>query len=307
MNNSKAAILVVDDAPDALALLHDNLVETGYDVLVATNGESALNICNQINIDLVLLDAIMPGMNGFEVCSRLKQGINTRHIPVIFMTGLTESEHVVAGFNAGGIDYVTKPLNSKEVLARVEAHIGNARMMTQTQKALDTFGQAAIALLPNTTKVIWQTPFSKQLLANYFDKHSLTGEFDLSVLGTWISALAKSEKNRLQDFNYVNEYGRLVFSAADISSEEQWLILIHEESETAQLEALQLTFNLTKRESEVLYWASLGKTDKLIGEILGTSSRTVNKHMQHVFVKLDVETRTAAATLAISKLHSART
>lgn len=93
------------------------------------------------------------------------------------------------------------------------------------------------------------------------------------------------------------------FSPADISSDEQWVIVLREESDTAQIEALMLTFKLTKRESEVLYWAIKGKTSRDIGDILSSSPRTINKHLEHVFEKLGVETRTAAASLAASKLR----
>jgi DNA-binding response OmpR family regulator/DNA-binding CsgD family transcriptional regulator len=301
---SKGLVLVVDDNPDTLALLHGSLEESGYTVLVATNGAAALKICHEINPDIVLLDAVMPEINGFEVCKSLKEDLNTRHIPVIFMTGLTESENVVAGFSAGGIDYVTKPLNPSEVIARLEAHLGNARMMSQTQNALDAFGQAAIAVLPKTCKVIWQTPFSKQLLSHYFDKNEQTGEYDLSVLQTWINALSNTDNKKVDPYRVDKPHGRLVFTAADISSDEQWLILLQEESEQAQIAALKSMFKLTNRESEVLYWATMGKTDKLIAEILGASPRTVNKHMEHVLIKMGAESRTAAASIAVNKLRS---
>lgn len=298
-----ALILVVDDNPDTLAILHDKLVESGYTVLVATQGRSAIKICQDMNPDMVLLDAVMPEMDGFEVCKKLKADLKTRHIPVIFMTGLTESEHVVAGFSAGGIDYVTKPLNANEVIARVETHIGNARLMSRTQSAFDAFGQAAIALMPGTNKIIWQTPFSKELLNKYLSQNELTGEYDLTVLNSWTASLSDN-KQPPRPYKLTKENGSLVFTATDIDNDEQWLILIREESESAQIKALKELFQLTKRESEVLHWATLGKTDKVIGEILGTSPRTVNKHMEHVLVKLGVESRTAAAALAINKLRA---
>lgn len=298
-----AVVLVVDDSPDTLALLHESLVDFGYTVLVATNGASALKICNEINPDILLLDAVMPGMDGFEVCKRLKQDFKTRHIPIIFMTGLTESEDVVAGFSAGAIDYVTKPLNSSEVIARLSRHLDNARQMSRTQSALDAFGQASIAFLPGTNKIIWQTPLSKQLLSNYFDVDSHTGEYELSPLNGWIDELKKTDKQHTP-LKYTSARGHLIFTAVDTQNEEQWLVLIREESEAIQIEALKEMFNLTKRQSEVLHWAILGKTDKMIAEILGTSPRTVNKHMEHVLIKLSVESRTAAAAKAINMLHS---
>lgn len=299
-----AVVLVVDDTPDTLALLHDALVESGYTVLVADNGKSALQISLEASPDIVLLDALMPGMDGFEVCKKLKHNLITRHIPVIFMTGLTESEHVVAGFTAGGIDYVTKPLSPIEVIARINTHLKNSRMIDQTQSALDAFGQAAIAVLPETGKIIWQTPLARQLLEKYMvNENELLIEDTPEALKHWLMQLHQGGEQRLRRYIVHKPTGRLIFSPADLHSE-QWMILLHEESETAQIEALRAVFNLTNRESEVLHWVILGKTDKSIGEILGTSPRTVNKHMEHVFTKLGVETRTAAASLAVNKLRS---
>ena len=94
------------------------------------------------------------------------------------------------------------------------------------------------------------------------------------------------------------------FVPAELNDSEQWVILLREESDAAQIEALMTIFKLTSRESEVLYWATKGKTSRDIGDILGSSPRTVNKHLEHVFVKLGVETRTAAAALASSKIRT---
>ena len=114
-------VLIVDDVPDNLALLHDALDESGYTVLVATHGEAALQRAAQALPDIVLLDAMMPGMDGFEVARRLKASPATAHIPIIFMTGLTETEHLVAALEAGGVDYVTKPIKPREVLATAQS------------------------------------------------------------------------------------------------------------------------------------------------------------------------------------------
>src|SRR5258706_7832485 len=124
-------VLIVDDVPDNLSVLHDALDESGYTVLVATGGEAALQRAAQALPDIVLLDAMMPGMDGFEVAKRLKASPLTAHIPIIFMTGLTETEHLVAALEAGGVDYVTKPIKPKEVLARMGVHLGGARRARQ--------------------------------------------------------------------------------------------------------------------------------------------------------------------------------
>ena len=136
---SAGLVLIVDDVPDNLALLHDALDAAGYTVLVATDGASALQRAAQAEPDIVLLDAVMPGIDGFEVARRLKAGPETAHIPIVFMTGLTETEHVLAAFEAGGIDYVTKPIRPPEVLARIAAHMQAARQARQARNALDVW------------------------------------------------------------------------------------------------------------------------------------------------------------------------
>ena len=161
-------VLIVDDIPENLSLLHDALDETGYTVLVATNGESALQRARQSLPDVILLDALMPGMDGFEVARRLKADFATQHIPIVFMTGLTETEHVVAAFAAGGADYVTKPIRPPEVLARIAAHVQNARQMRQARSALDAFGQATVAVRAADGKLVWQTPLARRLMNDYF-------------------------------------------------------------------------------------------------------------------------------------------
>ena len=125
---SGEVVLIVDDMPDNLSLLHDALDEAGYTVLVATDGPSAIARAQQARPAIVLLDAMMPGMDGFEVARRLKARADTVAIPIIFMTALTETEHVVAAFSAGGVDYVTKPIQPREVLARIAAHTRTARV-----------------------------------------------------------------------------------------------------------------------------------------------------------------------------------
>ncbi|WP_157651188.1 response regulator, partial [Dechloromonas denitrificans] len=161
-------VLIVDDIPENLSLLHDALDEAGHTVLVATNGESALQRARQSLPDVILLDALMPGMDGFEVARRLKADFATQHIPIVFMTGLTETEHVVAAFAAGGADYVTKPIRPPEVLARIAAHMQNARQMKQARSALDAFGQATVAVRAADGKLVWQTPLARKLLKAYF-------------------------------------------------------------------------------------------------------------------------------------------
>ena len=295
-------VLIVDDIPENLSLLHDALDESGYTVLVATNGESALQRARQSLPDVILLDAVMPGMDGFEVARRLKADFVTHHIPIVFMTGLTETEHVVAAFAAGGADYVTKPIRPAEVLARIGAHVHNARQMRQARTALDAFGQATVSVRASDGKLVWQTPLARSLLSEYF---ACNGKEAPHRLLAWIDEAigAKSLGRPPNQLVCTSGSKRLLASFHDQTGDEEWLVVLREEDDASAIDSLVAAFRLTLREAEVLYWVTLGKTSKDIGEILGSSPRTVNKHLEHIFEKLGVETRTAAANLASSKMR----
>jgi diguanylate cyclase (GGDEF)-like protein/PAS domain S-box-containing protein len=118
-----AAILIVDDAPANLATLRSMLVEQGYQTFVATSGERALKIARRVRPDLILLDVVMPGLDGFDTCRQLKQHAETEDIPVIFMSARTDTDDVVAGFDMGAVDYIGKPLRLAEVSARVRSQL----------------------------------------------------------------------------------------------------------------------------------------------------------------------------------------
>lgn len=118
----KPKILAVDDNPTNIKLL-ESILSNDYEVLTASNGFEALEICANESIDLLLLDIMMPEIDGYEVCIKLKEGSNTQHIPVIFLTAKTKSSDIIKGFEVGGVDYVVKPFNRVELLARIKIHI----------------------------------------------------------------------------------------------------------------------------------------------------------------------------------------
>jgi DNA-binding NtrC family response regulator len=118
-----AKILIADDIPANLNLLSDALESAGYSILAAPSGEVAVRIAKRMRPDLVLLDVIMPGMDGYETCHQLKLHEATREIPVIFITAKDETQSIVEGFQAGGVDYITKPFQADEVLMRVATHM----------------------------------------------------------------------------------------------------------------------------------------------------------------------------------------
>jgi diguanylate cyclase (GGDEF)-like protein/PAS domain S-box-containing protein len=119
----KPAILIVDDAPDNLSLLRSMLLQQGYQTFIATSGERAIDIAQRIQPDLVLLDIVMPGMDGLETCRRMKAHPATARIPVIFMSARDELDDIVSGFDIGAADYIPKPLRLEEVCARVRAQL----------------------------------------------------------------------------------------------------------------------------------------------------------------------------------------
>ncbi|MBN2648382.1 MAG: response regulator, partial [Prolixibacteraceae bacterium] len=122
-NTLKPTILVVDDNKRNLQVVGNILHEEQYKVAMAINGPTALKLAAQLKPDLVLLDIMMPEMDGFEVCKKLKENEETREIPVIFLTAKVETDDVVEGFNLGGVDYITKPFKQKELLVRIKTHL----------------------------------------------------------------------------------------------------------------------------------------------------------------------------------------
>ncbi|HEY9294883.1 MAG TPA: EAL domain-containing protein [Phormidium sp.] len=130
-NNKENVILIVDDNPNNLKILFDFLKESGFKVLVAKDGESAIEKLQEVSPNIILLDVMMPGIDGFETCYRLKASVATKDIPVIFMTALTDRVDKVKGLSMGAVDYITKPFQQEEVLARVQLHL-RLRNVTKT-------------------------------------------------------------------------------------------------------------------------------------------------------------------------------
>jgi diguanylate cyclase (GGDEF)-like protein len=143
-----ATILVVDDNPKNLQVLLDYLKESGFRPLIARNGEGALRQAEFAKPDLILLDVIMPsGIDGFETCRRLKAYETTKEIPVIFLTALSDAVDKIKGIEAGGADYVTKPFNGLELLARIETHLELSRYRKELKQTNRELRQANESLL----------------------------------------------------------------------------------------------------------------------------------------------------------------
>jgi len=131
MTTNQNSILIVDDNRTNLDILSEYLYSVGFKVFVAQNGESALKRAKYAQPDIILLDVMMPGIDGFETCRRLQSSPETKNIPIIFMTALASSKDKVKGFQVGAVDYVTKPLQYDEVLARINTHL---RILNQAKQ-----------------------------------------------------------------------------------------------------------------------------------------------------------------------------
>ena len=295
--------LIVDDSPETLRLLTDALDGAGMTVMVALDGAAAMRIVDQITPDIVLLDAVMPGLDGFETCKRLKRDAGLDHVPIIFMTGLTETEHIVRGLEAGGVDYVTKPIVVEEMLARIRVHLANARLTQSARAALDVSGRYLLAV-NGVGKIMWATPQARKLLSD-----ALSAESDDDVvlpdpIPQWLDQARKGKagsKAAIMTALPGNEALRLQYMGRLGSNE--FLLRLAKDSGTETPAEFSSELGLTTREGEVLSWLSKGKTNRDIAQILGLSPRTVDKHLEQIYSKLGVENRTAAAAIAVNAKH----
>ena len=289
MQNESNVVLVVDDSPESLGMLNAALNIQGFTALVALNGIQALAIAEKIRPDVVLLDALMPQMDGFETCRRLKELLP--HTPIIFMTGLTDVEDIVKGFEAGGIDYVTKPIAPDEVIARIKTHIQTAKLALSAQDALDHAGNNVFCV-NSEGRLSWATPKVHQIIESIAANDMSPWATIAKLIKNWLLT-DHSQQLKIncfvQPFNVVYER----------QQNEKHLLRIHQPKIEKTPLHLQQHLPITKRESEVLYWVSYGKTSWEISQILNMSPRTVNKHLEQIFKKLGVDNRTSAAAISI--------
>ncbi|WP_340119213.1 DNA-binding response regulator [Pelagibius sp. 7325] len=296
--------LVVDDSPETLSFMTDALEESGISVLVARDAGTALTLLGRVTPDVILLDAVMPGLNGFETCRRLKQDHRLSQIPVIFMTGLSDTENVVKGLRAGGVDYLTKPIAPDELLARVGVHIANARITQSARDALDVTGRSVIAVASDGS-VVWSTPHAAALLGPAGGARD--GDVVLDpAMRQWMVACAERALSAVQPRRFERPArGAVELSYLGRHGLGELLFRVSDGAAASPAQRLQTRLQLTAREAEVLNWLAQGKSNRDIGAILSLSPRTVNKHLEQIYVKLEVENRTAAAVLAIRTIEGA--
>jgi DNA-binding response OmpR family regulator/DNA-binding CsgD family transcriptional regulator len=295
-------VLVVDDSPNTLRMLTDAIEGAGMTVLVALDGEQALSLIDRITPDVILMDAVMPGLDGFEICRLLKRNSALSHVPIIFMTGLSETENIIKGLDAGGVDYVTKPIAPNELLARIRVHLANARISQSARAALDASGRFLLAA-NRAGQVLWLTPQAARLLRNVFPNVSSEAIILPAHIREWLAQYTgKDAASGGIAFGPPDSETKLELSViSQIGADEILLRLIDGDPHDDQM-ALRTKLRLTQREAEVLLWIARGKSNRDVAEILTLSPRTVNKHLEQIFTKLGVENRTSAAALAARTL-----
>lgn len=297
-NKRRDVVLIVDDSPETLSMLNDTLDQAGVTVLVALEGQQALTIASNITPDVILMDALMPNMDGFETCKQLKANRDLAQIPVIFMTGLTDTESIVKGFEAGGIDYITKPVNGEELVVRMKAHLANARLTQNAHDALDSAGKYLFSASADKG-LLWATPQAY----NLFESAGLDSK--------WLEDELTGQLKQILAPHYNREKGLLITAGSkplemvyiSQTDSDEYLLQLVDLERPSEVEILRGNLPITEREAEVLLWIARGKTNREIGTILTMSPRTVNKHLEQIFRKLGVENRTTAAVIALKYLQ----
>lgn len=291
---ARGRVLVVDDTPANLSLLLDALTDAGHEILVAESGRSALSLLEHTTPDLVLMDLVMPGLDGVATCRRLKERPECRDVPVIFMTAVEEPAQKLRAFEAGALDYITKPVYPPEVLARVAAHLqirllqkslaDELALRVEAENQLSQSLDRAVILADAAGRIVFATRLASDLLHKHFPADTAgTLPADLGADGAalLVRRFAERDRNDLQ-------------------------MLVLEERGAPPGPASLMTLGLTAREAEVLWWIAQGKSNPDIATILGANVRTVHKHVEHIFQKLGLETRNAATLAALEILRPAR-
>lgn len=243
----KAFILIVDDTRENLQVLGNILREHDYKIALANNGREALEIVNKKLPDLILLDVMMPELDGFEVCRRLKGNEHTKEVPVIFLTAKTEVDDIVTGFRIGGVDYITKPFNHEELLIRVKTHIDlklskdiilekNEALKNLNKEKNNFLGIAAhdlknpITAIKGFSKIIEDenVGLDKEEIIDFSKEIRVTSEsmFQIVIDLLDINAIEEGKINLTNDFFQIDEYIKIKIDTYEIRAKEKDITLI---------------------------------------------------------------------------------
>jgi DNA-binding response OmpR family regulator/DNA-binding CsgD family transcriptional regulator len=306
-------VLVVDDAPANVDIVLDHLTAAGFRVLYAGNGTRALKQLELRVPDIILLDIKMPGLDGIETCRLIKQRPEWKNVPIIFITGADELSQKLAAFEAGAVDFVTKPILPEEVEARVRTHLRLRELQTElehknqalceeielrldAEKQLEAKLDQAFVIASYEGGLLFATRQASILLQAFFPSASMSGLPE--VVLRWLSSNDRQKPLVIHNC----PKGELQVDHLASSDSRRLALLRLEQHNSSWGPTALRTLGLTPREAEVLYWITEGKTNPEISTILDTTLHTIKKHNNKLFAKLGVETRMAAARLAMSIL-----
>lgn len=279
-------LLVVDDTPAGLGVVCDALRQQGVRVLLAESGAAARQVLARTLPDLMLLDVVMPGEDGFALCAALRADPRWRELPVIFLTAIDAPEQKVRAFALGAVDYVTKPVHVPELVARARVQLDliaarraleaqNARLKDEVALRVDAEDQLAASLdravvvLGRTAELLFATRLAHDLMAKYA-----------------ITPPALPSGGRIANGDSALQIRRFTEPGRDDTA-----MFVLEEEHAPPGPAALCALGLTPRQAEVAYWVAQGKTNPEIAIILATSPRTIDKHMERILDRLGVENR----------------
>lgn len=248
-------ILLVDDIVENLKVLGNIFKNEGYQIAIASNGEAAISIARSKSPDLILLDVQMPGMDGFEVCKILKSEVQTKDIPVLFLTAKTESEDIVKGFELGAVDYITKPFNNNEMLARVRTHTE----LQLTKRKLENSNKELKNLVATKDKFF-------SIIA-----HDLRSPF-IALLG--FSEIIKDDFTELPEESLL-EYINIIYVTANDTYKLLDNLLQWSRIQLGKMDFLPDTFNLKKSVDQICNLLNLQSSQKDITLVNSIPEETV--------------------------------
>ena len=316
-------VLLATPAFEPLEAMQEGLEESGYHVELVHQGGALAQRAAQLQPEAIVLAAdwsnACGGASGLDWVRCLRSASSTRHLPVLLLLNNDSEASVASAYGAGATDHLLMPARMTELLARLQVHCRaaqaareQAHVNRQALSALDAFGYASLTIRLPDACLLWHTPLAQELLWRYFGtrppmvpepvlrwmKKSLQGG---AAPACQLSELPRLHVDRGDCRLSLRLHGGLHEEGERPETErrEGWLVVMAEQSIAVTQQSLGKCFGLTAREAEVLYWVTQGKTNRDIGAILGSSPATVKKHTERLYAKLGVETRTAAAAMAL--------
>ncbi|HEY0789899.1 MAG TPA: DNA-binding response regulator [Chthoniobacterales bacterium] len=311
----KKTVMVVDDVPANLEVLLGYLTGAGYRVLVAENGKRCLEQLERELPDIILLDLMMPGIDGIETCRQIKRHPGWSQLPIIVITAADALEKKLQAFEAGAVDFLGKPIQPEEVQARVQTHLRirelqgkleekNKELEEEIELRLDAERELegslseALLIADLSGQILFATRQARIYLNTYLPDHN--GNRLPGLIMSWLAQRSHREPLTIEH----PQKGNIQVDSFGAPNHKNAVFLRMERQGGDQGPQALLTLGLTAREAEVLYWITEGKTNPEIAIILGASLNTVKKHANNLFAKLGVETRTAAARVALEVLSA---